>query len=102
MDHFHLLLKLSDVLAVVPLASSHLVVSCIHVQAFELVQDTAELAVARMILGHLELLSLEPVPAEIAVDLELWTGVLEMLLDALKRLDRLGTTETLNFEYLAF
>ena len=54
-----------------------------------------------MELGHLELLSLEPVTAEIAIDLEFGALVFQMFLNSLERLDLLGATEALYFESLA-
>lgn len=49
-----------------------------------------------------ELLSLKPISTEETIDLELGTGVLEMLLDSFEGLDRLGTAEAFNFKALTF
>lgn len=50
---------------------------------------------------HLELFSLEPVTAEITIDLKFRTIVLKMLLDSLQGLDLLWTAKTFDFKALA-
>lgn len=68
----------------------------------ELIQDRRELAVARVEVGILEMLSLVPTATKVAVDLELLAIVLQMLVDTFDGLDRLSTREALDLHALAF
>jgi hypothetical protein len=56
-------------------------------KTLEFVEDTHQFTVARMKLLHLELLSLEPVSTEEAIDFELGARILQMLLNSFKSLD---------------
>ena len=56
----------------------------------------------RMELIHLELLPLIPVSAEVAINFKPRARILQMLLDTLQSLNRLGAGKALNFEALAF
>lgn len=67
----------------------------------ELLKDVGELGLARVVLGIFELLSLVPVAAEVAIDLELGTVVFQMLVDALDSLDGLAARETYYLHALA-
>lgn len=62
--------------------------------SLELFKNVGELGLARVLLGVLELLSLIPVAAEVAIDLELRTVVFQMLVDALESLDGLAAGDT--------
>ena len=70
-------------------------------KTLKLVKDTHEFPMARMELLHLKLFSLEPVSAKVAINLELRTSVLQVLLNSFEGLDGLRTAEALDFEALA-
>ena len=69
--------------------------------ALELVQDLQQIEVALMQLLVLEVGPREPVAADVAVDLDLRTLVLDVALYALQSLDLLQTSEALDLESLA-
>jgi hypothetical protein len=104
MNHLHLFLELLDILAVnteCPLNETPLIMWAGQIsQTLKLGQDLHKLSVARMELLHLKLLPLVPIATEVAVELELGAGVLQVLLDSLEGLDCLGAAEALYFEAL--
>lgn len=69
-------------------------------KTLELVQDSHQLSVASMELLLLELLSLEPVPAEETIDFKLGARELQMLLDSFEGLNGLGAAEAFNLKAL--